>query len=86
MDTIPHLVRMRDFPLTEKVLAVDIAPLSGEKLMRLGIGTMAELSDRTKQLLKTKIVDRVVDVNYDPDYRDHVYTKHFGSPIWQTHK
>jgi hypothetical protein len=53
--------------------------------MRPGIGTIAELRDRTEQLLEAKVVDRVVDVNYDPDYRDRVYAKHFGSRIRQTH-
>ena len=85
MATIPHLVKMSNFPFREKVLAVDTAPLSGEKLMRPGIGTMAELRDRTQQLLQDKVVDRVVDINYDPDYCDRVYAKHFGSRIRQTH-
>ncbi|MGK7877264.1 MAG: hypothetical protein AB4426_29395 [Xenococcaceae cyanobacterium] len=85
MHTIPHLVGMSNFPFRERVLAVDTAPLSGDKLGRPGIGTMAELRDRTEELLKTGVVDRVVDINYDPGYRDRVYRKHFGSLLRQTH-
>jgi hypothetical protein len=85
MQTIPHLVRMSHFPFQEKVLAIDTASLSGDKVNRPGVGTMAELRDRTEQLLQAGVVDRVVDINYDPSYRDRVYRKHFGGPIKPTH-
>jgi hypothetical protein len=85
MHTIPHLVRMSNFPFKERVLAIDTAPLSGDKLQRPGIGTMAQLRDCVHQLWQTGIVDRVVDINYDLAYQNRVYQKHFGSRIWQTH-
>jgi hypothetical protein len=85
METIPHLVKMSKFPFCDKVLAVDTAPLSGEKIHRPGVGTMEELRDRVEQLIKAGVVDRSVDVNYDPSYRDRVYRKHFGSPLKLTH-
>ena len=85
MQTIPHLVRMSQFPFEERVLAVDTAPLSGEKVNRPGVGTMEQLRDCTNKLLKMEVVDRVVDINYDPQYRDRVYRKHFGSRIVQSH-
>ncbi|NES82348.1 MAG: hypothetical protein F6K10_13610 [Moorea sp. SIO2B7] len=85
MHTIPHLVRMSNFPFRERVLAIDTAPLTGDKIGRPGIGTMEDLRDRTQQLLKTGVVDRLVDLNYDPTYRDRVYRKHFGSRIRPTH-
>lgn len=85
MNTIPHLMRMSNFPFEEKVLAIDTAPLSGEKVKRLGVGTMDQLRDRTEQLLKKGIVDRPVDINYNQDYQQQVYRKHFGSPIRSTH-
>jgi hypothetical protein len=85
MQTIPHLVRMSNFPFEEKVLAVDTAPLMGEKVNRPGIGTMEQLRACTEQLLKAGVVDLVVDINYDPSYRQQVYRKHFGSPIRFTH-
>ncbi len=33
MHTIPHLVRMSNFPFTEVVLAIDTAPLSGDQVI-----------------------------------------------------
>ena len=85
MHTIPHLVRMSNFPFQEKVLAVDTAPLSGEKVNRPGVGTLEQLRECTRQLLEAGVVDRVVDINYDPQYRDRLFRKHFGSRIQQTH-
>ena len=85
MHTIPHLIRMSNFSFQERVLVIDTAPLSGDKLARPGIGTLDELRERTKQLLAAGVVDRVVDIDYDPHYRDRVYKKHFGTPIRCTH-
>jgi len=85
MQTIPHLVRMNNFPFQERVLAMDTAPLSGDKVNRPGVGTLAELRDRTQELLQAGVVDRVVEINYDPGYRDRLYLKHFATPIKQTH-
>ena len=85
MHTIPHLVRMSNFPFQEKVLAVDTAPLSGEKVNRPGVGTLEQLRECTRQLLEAGVVDRIVDINYDPQYRDRLFRKHFGSRIQQTH-
>ena len=69
MQTIPHLVRMNNFPFQERVLAMDTAPLSGDKVNRPGVGTLAELRDRTQELLQAGVVDRVVEINYDPGDR-----------------
>ncbi|MGD2179557.1 hypothetical protein [Lusitaniella coriacea] len=85
MHTIPHLVRMSNFPFSETVLAVDTAPLTGDKVGRPGIGTMEELRSAVTQLIEAGVVDRYVDMSYDPAYRDRVYRKHFGSPIKKTH-
>lgn len=85
MQTIPHIMRMSNFPFTERVLAIDTAPLSGDKMNRPGVGTMEQLRDCTQQLLNDGVVDRLVDVNYDPEYQKQVYLKHFGTPVWQTH-
>jgi hypothetical protein len=76
---------MSKFPFSERVLAVDTAPLSGDKVNRPGVGTMEELRDRVEQLIKASVVDRAVDVNYDDRYRDRIYHKHFGSSLKLTH-
>jgi hypothetical protein len=85
MHTIPHLVKMSQFPFEERVIAIDTAPLSGEKVNRPGIGTMEQLRQCTEKLVRDGVLDRVVEFNYDPDYRAHVYQKHFGSPLSSTH-
>lgn len=85
MLTIPHLIRMNNFPFKERVLAVDTAQLSGDKVNRPGVGTMEQLRKNTQQLLEKGIVDRVVDINYDNEYRHQVYQKHFGFPLHQSH-
>lgn len=85
MHTIPHLVKMNNFPFSERVLAVDTAPLTGDKVGRPNVGTMDQLRDSADQLLKAGVVDRVIDINYDQDYRERVYSKHFNSTPDQTH-
>lgn len=85
MNTIPHLVRMSNFPFEEKVLAIDTAPLSGEKVNRPGVGTMEELRNCTQMLLNNGVVDRIIDINYDPEFHRRVFCKHFGTYIRYTH-
>lgn len=85
MHTIPHLVRMSNFNFIQKVLCMDTAPLSGDKVMRPGVGTLGELRDCCNTLISEGIVDRVVDINYDQTYQQQMYQKHFGSPIKPTH-
>ena len=83
--TLPHLMRMSNFPFEERVLAVDTAPLTGDKISRPGIGTQEELRAIAQTFLDEGVVDRVVDINYDSDYCDRLYRKHFGRPLAPTH-
>ena len=85
MLTIPHIVKMCNFPFQEKVLAIDTAALSGEKVDRPGIGTMEDLRQCAQTLLHKGVVDRIVDFNYDSRYQERLYLKHFGSAIKPTH-
>ncbi len=85
MHTIPHLVRMSNFPFEEKVLAVDTAPLSGEKTLRPYIGTMEQLRQNCQKLLEDGVIDRVIDFNYDPNYQNRLYEKHFNARMHPTH-
>ncbi len=79
MQTIPHLVRMCDFPFDRKVLVVDTAPLSGDKVNRPGIGTMEELRECCAKLIRQGVMDEAIDMNYSPEYRRRMYQKHFGT-------
>lgn len=85
MHTIPHIFRGCNFNFTDRLLALDTAPLSGDKVNRPGIGTMSELRACCDRLIESSVVDRVMDIDYSEQYRDRVYRKHFGSPIRQTH-
>ncbi|MEQ9667087.1 glycosyltransferase family A protein [Coleofasciculus sp. G2-EDA-02] len=85
MHTIPHIVRMCNFPFTQRLLAVDTAPLSGDKVNRPGVGTMEQLRNYCDQLLAAGVVDKVVDIDYSPDYQKRIYQKHFGTRIRQSH-
>ena len=72
MHTIPHLVRMSNFNFIQRVLFVDAAPLSGDKVMRPGVGSLSELRDCCSALQSEGIVDRVVDINYDQTYQQQM--------------
>lgn len=85
MHTIPHLMRSCNFPFTERVLCVDTAPLSGDKVNRPGIGTLEQLRGYCDELLRAGVVDRVVDIDYTESYRDRVFGKHFNRKIRHTH-
>ncbi len=86
MHTIPHLVRMCNFPFVQRVLFVDTAPLTGDKIGRPGIGTLEELRACCDQLLNAGVVDRIVDIDYTDENRRRLYAKHLGMPyIRPTH-
>jgi hypothetical protein len=85
MHTIPHQIRVCNFPFAQRLLAVDTAPLSGDKVGRPGIGTMDQLRDYCNQLLNLNVVDKVVDIDYSENFHRKVYQKHFGRRIRQTH-
>lgn len=85
MQTIPHLVKMSNFPFQERVLVMDTAPLSGDKVNRPGVGTMEQLREYTEQLRQRGVIDRITEINYTTPYRDRVYQKHFGTKLRQTH-
>jgi hypothetical protein len=80
MHTIPHLVRSCHHQFLRKVLVVDTAPLSGDKVSRPGIGSMEDLRLCCQELIDKGIMDEAVDMDYSSDYRKKVYGKHFGNP------
>jgi hypothetical protein len=83
--TIPHLIKMSNFPFTERVLVIDTVPLSAEKARRPNIGTLEELRNCAQSLINAGIIDRFVDINYDSSYQNQVYLKHFGYKFKSTH-
>lgn len=86
MQTIPHLVRMCNYPFLEKVLAIDTMPLSGEKTHRPHKGAIEQLRSCCEKLKSMKVVDRIVDIDYSTKYREKAYKKNLGtSRIKKTH-
>ncbi|MEM1238666.1 MAG: hypothetical protein AAGI45_02385 [Cyanobacteria bacterium P01_H01_bin.26] len=85
METIPHLVRTSHYPFVERVLFIDTAPLTGDKVGRPGIGTLEQLRENCARLMAMGVVDRLVDMDYNDAYRQRVYKKHFGSVPKPTH-
>jgi hypothetical protein len=86
MHTIPHLVRGCNFPFFKRVLVMDTAPLSGDKVNRPGVGTMEDLRAACQTLIDEGIMDEVIEMDYSDSYRREIYKKHFGiSEIRLTH-
>nr|WP_256995670.1 hypothetical protein [Halomicronema hongdechloris] len=83
MQTLPHLVRMCRFPFQRRILVMDTAPLSGDKVGRPGIGTLEQLRDHCQQLIHDGVMDEVIEMDYSPAYRRRLYQKHFGSRYLQ---
>ena len=79
MHTIPHLVRSCNFPFHKKILVVDTAPLTGDKVNRPGIGTMEQLRDNCAELISNGIMDEAIDMDYSPNSRRSIYQKHFAT-------
>jgi hypothetical protein len=79
MHTIPHLVRSCNFPFHKKVLVVDTAPLSGDKVNRPGIGRMEQLRENCAELIHQGVMDEAIDMDYSLTYRKKIYQKHFGT-------
>jgi hypothetical protein len=85
MHTIPHLVKMCNYPFVEKLLVVDAGELSGDYPKRPGIGTLEQLRECCDRLLKDGVMDRAVDIDFSPQYRDRMYRKHFQGQVQETH-
>lgn len=85
MHTIPHLVKMCNFPFTERLLVVDAGKLSGDYLRRPGIGSLEDLRACCQQLLDDGVMTRTIDIDFSDAYRERVYRKHFQGRIRETH-
>ena len=69
MHTIPHLVRSCNFPFFKRVLVMDTAPLSGDKVSRPGVGTLDDLRTCCQKLIDDDIMDEVIEMDYSEEYR-----------------
>jgi hypothetical protein len=85
MQTIPHIIRMCNYPFSQRVLAVDTSPLSGAYTSRPCIGTFTQLQECCDKLLSCGLIDKIIDVDFSKKYHEKVYGKHLGKFIRQTH-
>jgi hypothetical protein len=83
LQTIPHQIRSCNYPFAERVLAVDTAPLTGDKRYRYDTGSQDELEAACQTLLDRGIIDRLVKIDYDPNLIKSIYTKYFGQQALQ---
>ncbi|MEO1093289.1 MAG: hypothetical protein AAFX01_00125 [Cyanobacteria bacterium J06638_28] len=86
--TIPHQMRTCNYPFVERVLALDTAPLSGDKLTRYGTGSQEEVRQACQALIDAGVMDRIVEIDYDPALVDQIYEKYFGpeqAPLMRGH-
>lgn len=79
LETIPHQIRACNYPFIEKVLAMDTAPLTGDKRYRYDTGTQEELEAACQTLIDNGVIDRVVKIDYSPHLIEQIYTKYFGA-------
>ncbi len=85
MQTIPHIIRMCNYPFSQRVVAVDTNPLSGDYISRPCIGTLTELQKCCDNLLKSGVIDKIINIDFSEDYQYKAHVKHFGQFIRQTH-
>lgn len=78
LETIPHQIRACNYPFVEKVLAMDTAPLTGDKRYRYDTGTQKQLEAACQTLIDRGVMDRIVKIDYNRDLIKTIYTKYFG--------
>ncbi len=78
LHTIPHLIRSCNYPFVERVLAMDTAPLIGDKRYRYDTGSQEQLDQACQTLIDEGIMDRVAKIDYHPDLIQTIYEKYFG--------
>lgn len=83
--TIPHLVKMCNFPFIEKILFVDTSELAGDYRSRPNIGNLTDIRKICEELLENKVVDKVVDIDFSSTYKKRVYQKYFDRKVLATH-
>jgi hypothetical protein len=83
--TIPHLVKVCNYPFTRRSLILDHAPLSDYHARLPNLATLSQLRDCCNALLKAGVIDEVIDIDYSDARRAQIYNKHFGSDVKRTH-
>ena len=78
MHTVPHLVKMLNFPFQQKLLMVDTAPLPPRYSSMSNLGTLEELFELCEQLKERGVVDRILRVKHDDPDQLKLYHSHFS--------
>ncbi len=85
MHTIPHLVRMANYPFSKKIIFVDSKDLKSDKKNRANIGTLEEVRDKCKELQDQNIIDEIIDFDYTHPIVAETYRKYFEKNLRHTH-
>ena len=78
LQTIPHQIRACNYPFTERVLAIDTAPLTGDKRYRYDTGSQKQLESACQTLVEQGVIDKIVKIDYSPELIKQIYSKYFG--------
>ncbi len=79
LQTIPHQIKACNYPFAEKVLAVDTAPLTGDKRYRYDTGSQEQLEAACQTLVDRGVVDKIVKIDYNQALIQEIYSKYFGA-------
>jgi hypothetical protein len=84
MQTLPHRLRMLNFPFAERLVIMDTAPLTGNYAYRTDIGSLAELRARCEELRAASLVDRIVEIDCHNPAQQKIYTQQFSKKVRDT--
>jgi hypothetical protein len=85
MHTVPHLVKMCNYPFRIRQLVMDVAPPSSDFKHRPGISSLEALYTCGEALKSAGVVDRILSVDYSEDFHRAAYKKHLGRYLPNTH-
>ncbi|HAC64892.1 MAG TPA: hypothetical protein DCF68_15515 [Cyanothece sp. UBA12306] len=79
LQTIPHLLKVCNYPFVEIVLAMDTVPLTGDKRYRYNTGSQEQLEQACQNLIDQGMVNRIAKIDYNRDLIKRIYSKYFGA-------
>lgn len=85
LHTVPHLVRSCRYPFVEKMLILDTARMKGQYRQGSWQPSLKDLEQAAEKLVHQGDIDKVVYVDYCPEIREPIVSKHLGRAIWETH-
>ena len=82
--TIPHQLKQCKVN-GKRVLRIDTSPVSGYYKNHRELSKLSELKDLGNNLLNESLIDEVLQINYNQEFINSSYRKHFGKNFPETH-